>query len=582
MSDKLPNNEQVIGRPLDFEVVYAALNQAYDDYQRLCFELIANQDDYLYCVDLLKELLTVHRTIFSNEYRSFFHIMYRTAPAVLFYLMQFHDARELFFGTKSVVVNYRLLEKLVTTSQEYEKAADFLKLKAQNTNKSLNNFKKLIKNVKNPDYSSFELDRIAMMDDGLIESLKDPSKDVFFPNINLNSRKIDGRTTLGREIKQYLNEEVGEFDWAQMPRPKAKRYQRKDLELELESESSDESEIDYLGMSSISQRLNPKVLKVREDAMAPQAIGVTKIPKRSKQALQTLENMEQANKALPSKEQGHNELASNELSSNGLVTEERGSVEASLELQDAIEPNEQFFTSPMVNNNTYGVMELLSNAPAFGPINANRTRNYDLPGLSQFQRKPHQILTVELKDKIESLGALIEKERALMARQIRRLSISFPRLWDIFGSRLCLVTINPNALGAAQQMLESWGQDCLIIYLGSDLLVKPSSSMLEDTAGDCHSAVDGTSSWLDEQVNENFVITTGLELKLNLSKVSLPLSKRHKSFSLKQTYNIWKKQTNLNKYYEGIYRIEVTDPDAMPIVINSSTFGPYDLVYIKL
>ena len=83
--------------------------------------------------------------------------MYRTAPAVLFYLMQFHDARELLFGTKSVVVNYRLLEKLVTTSQEYEKAADFLKLKAQNTNKSLNNFKKLIKNVKNPDYSSFEL-----------------------------------------------------------------------------------------------------------------------------------------------------------------------------------------------------------------------------------------------------------------------------------------------------------------------------------------------------------------------------------------------------------------------------------------
>lgn len=540
MSDRVNSNKQDLNKPLDFEVVYAAINQAYSNYQRLCYNLIVYQDNYPYCVELIQDLLTTHRTIFSNEYRNFFYMMYRCAPAVLFYLMQFHDAREIFLGKGNLVVNYRLLEKLIDTSNEYEEACEFIKNKIKAGNKSLSSYKKLIKQSQDPDYNSFGFDRLSMLDDGLIESLHDPEQDVFFQNITHGSRSLDGRTTLGREIKKYLKTEVGDFNWSDLPKPKVKRYNRTN-----KSNNDDQAALvsdDDLDLGSLS-----KLNNLKDGNVATQDMIVTKIPKKSQHAITTEQNRKQRNSII---NQSH-------------------------EVEDALEPQEQFFVSPMVNNNTFSVMEHLSNAPAFGPINAHRSRNYDLPGLSNFQRQPNQFLTVELKDKIESLGSLMEKERALMARQLRRLSNDFISLWEIFGSKLCLITVNPNAMGSIEQTIEELEHDCLVIHLGENLLVRPASSIMDSTD-------NNHNPWLDPTINENFFITTGLDLKLNLQNISLPISKRHKCFSLKQQYNIWKKSTDLNKYYEGIYRIEIKEIDKMPSVINNNTFGPYDLIYIKL
>lgn len=567
--DMEQDGKKLDGKELDFELVYAVLNQAYDNYQKLCYTLIVHKDDYQYCMGLLPELLTTYRTIFSNEYRNFFYLMYRTAPAVLFYLMQFHDAREIFLGSSNIVVNYRLLEKLVKTSQEYEEAAEFIKNQTNKSNKSLESYNKFVEKMQDPDYDSPDFERLSILDNGQLELLKNPINDVAYKNINRTSKILDGRTVFGREVKKYVNDEMGKFNWDDLPKPKIKRYRKTDNKDDLYENDDD---LNYLSLSTISQRLSKQ-----EGTFLPQDAPVAKIPKKSLHVLDTERELkEREQKAIT------NSSSTSQTKSQGLPIEQDDALHSDMplgegELNEALAPNEQFFVSPMVNNNTFGVMKLLSNSPAFGPINANRGRNYDLPGLSKFQKKPYQHLTIDLKDQIDSLGSLIEKDRAVMARQLRRLSISYPQMSEIFGARMCLVTVNPNALKTREQVLEEFEQDCLIVHLGQNLMVRPAPSLLDDNVSDLDE-----SAWFDTKVNQNFIITTGLKIKLNLQEVKLPVPKRHKSFALSQPFNIWKKQSTLTKFYEGIYRIEVLDSTTMPVVIDDTNFGPYDLIYLKL
>ena len=218
------------------------LDQSYTQYQQLCYDLIIHQKDYSTCQEILTYLLSSQRTIFSNEYRNFFYCMYHCAPAVLFYLMQFADARELYLQDGSLIENYDLLSTLQETSDNYEKALSLVKSSHHNNNEALRNFRKTIAHTKEQSHQQ-SLDTFSMLDsDGALSALPEPTEAINYHNISKSSRSIDGRTKLGRELKSLINRKMGTFNWQDLPKAKARRYNNEQALKQIRKNQSDSNE----------------------------------------------------------------------------------------------------------------------------------------------------------------------------------------------------------------------------------------------------------------------------------------------------------------------------------------------------
>lgn len=480
------------------EESFSTLEQEYSDYQQVCYALIINQQDYSTCKEILTYLLSEQRAIFSNEYRNFFYCMYHCAPVVLFYLMQFSDARELYLGSGNTMVeDYKLLDNLVASAQQYESALEYVK--NRNGNSSVDNYRKAIEHTKKQalEDHSYALDAFALLDDdGAISSLPDPQQDVIFRNISKTTRTIDGRSKLGREFKSLINNKIGHFKWMDLPKRKLVHYK-------------DNEAFELLKQEHLKSK-SPNVL-------------IKDLYVKSNQA--------------------HNN-------------------EHDLE---------RFFISPKANNNIFELMHLIADNSTFGPLNGKRKN--DLEGL-HLSKDPQQLFTHEAKDMVEKLAAFISTERQKMGRRLLRLATDNWKLYEIFGLKLHLLTINPKAFHEEGVTLEDMEQDCLILKLGSALQVRPTTPISLDKFND--------SPWLESVISDQLLITSGLELQIAKREINERLDSEQQRLALDKPYNQWKQAFKFSKLEQGTYNIMLSNYQDLPERFTDTNFGPYDLLYITL
>ena len=553
-------------------------------YHRLVCEIILNEQHREICLPLLQSLLSEHRAVFSADYGNFFRLMSGAAPRVLFYMMQIQEFREIYLCDDQLALTYHLYDRLIKTSDRYNNMVREYRNVLNDSNESVQAMRSLVNRNEQrrnqaPEDRQFDaFDELVESDARTISGIGDPTEEINYFNTRERTR-IDGRTTQGRELKNALQSQMGDFAWDDLPKPVRRRKGK--------MASTDDKEI-FAG-GAIGRRLS---------ALAASKAAPEVMPAFSHESNEVLS----ARMLLGAK--GRSDAPEVELESNDAPSPEATAAAAALfglktdhervvltasdcseyvlgevdstapDYIQALSPSGGIYASAGFNSHAFAIMDMLSRRRTFGALE-NRRENKSLAGLEGMDNDENLPLTFNVRASISAIADYMQKERNRFSSIMMRFTSSNRNLSTLFGQHIQIITVDATQISPGGITLEDQSVPCFIIRMGRGLNIRPDSLADSD---------DSVRPWLTSALNNRFLVTSGLQLRS--AAPSLEGSEFahmvNEASSRNAPYNQWKLSLAHNCIYEGVYQVKFKRDNQLPLTFDDQSSGPFDLVYIRL